>query len=182
MSLKPVRRVVTGHTVDGHATVHIDDAAQETLEFPTWPDAGCTELWRTDEAPADLDTGEDRAQPMQHDPSPHGSLFRVVQIPPEGVSRVGDPDAVYDAMGSAHRPEVPNAEQHPTMHRTDSLDYLVVISGVLTMIMGDGSEVDLHPGDCVVQQGTDHAWANRGYDIVQLAAVLIDATPPAALR
>lgn len=182
MALKPVRRVVTGHTPEGTATITHDSTATETLEFPSWEGAGSTELWASDEAPATVDTANDRARPMQHDPSASGSLFRMLQLPPESESQVADPDAVYDAMGSTHRPDDPSAQVHPTMHRTDSLDYLIVIAGTLTMIMEDGTEVDLHEGDTVIQQGTAHAWANKGSETVQLAAVLLDAHRPAALE
>ena len=65
------------------------------------------------------------------------------------------------------------------MHKTDSIDYLVVIRGRMTMLMERG-EVELGPGDCIVQRGTKHAWINRGTEPVLLAAVLIDAEPVGA--
>jgi mannose-6-phosphate isomerase-like protein (cupin superfamily) len=60
------------------------------------------------------------------------------------------------------------------MHKTDSIDYLVVISGSMHMLMEEG-EVELHPGDCIVQRGTNHAWVNRSGKPCLIAAVLIDA-------
>jgi mannose-6-phosphate isomerase-like protein (cupin superfamily) len=69
-----------------------------------------------------------------------------------------------------------DSAKHPTMHKTDSIDYLVVISGSMHMLMEDG-EVELHAGDCIVQRGTHHAWVNRSGKPCVLAAVLIDAKP-----
>lgn len=179
MALRPIRRIVTGHRPSGEATILFDGNAGETLEFPGWPDGGSTELWATDESPVDIDRTDDRARPMRHDPEPHGTLFRVVQIPPE-QDQGGpiDTDAAFEAMGSKNRPDAAMAEQHPSMHRTDSIDYLVVISGEMTMMMGDGTEAVLRPGDCIIQQGTAHAWINRGTEPCVLAAVLVDANRP----
>jgi mannose-6-phosphate isomerase-like protein (cupin superfamily) len=180
MALHQVRRIVTGHHADGRSTILFDDAAKEVLEFPGWPGAGSTELWATDESPVDLEHPDDRARPMRHDPTPHGTLFRVVEIPPEQDLAGIDADAAFEAMGSTNRPDAAAKAQHPSMHRTDSIDYLVVISGELTMLMSDGTETLLRPGDCIIQQGTAHAWINRGAQPCVMAAVLVDAHRPAS--
>jgi mannose-6-phosphate isomerase-like protein (cupin superfamily) len=83
-------------------------------------------------------------------------------------------EKAMDAMGSKHKATTEERNKHATMHMTDSVDYLVVLAGELTMIM-DVGEVTLKPGDCIVQRGTRHGWANRGDMPVLLAAVLIDA-------
>lgn len=62
------------------------------------------------------------------------------------------------------------------MHRTHSLDYLVVLQGELTLIL-DSDETVLRPMDSVVQRGTNHAWANRGSEPVYLACVNLPAVP-----
>ncbi|MFY1599685.1 cupin domain-containing protein [Micromonospora sp. WMMD737] len=180
MPLHKVRRIVTGHMPDGETTVIFDNTATEVLEVAGWPGAGVTELWSTDECPADLDQTHDRVRPMRHDPTPQGSLFRVVEIPPETGLAV-DTDAAFEAMGTAHRPDAAAKSRHASMHRTDSVDYIVVIFGQMTMLMTDGTEVLLTPGDCVVQQGTTHAWVNRGSEPCVIAAVLIDGRRPAVL-
>lgn len=180
MTLHRIRRVVTGHSPAGKATVLFDGNAEEVLELPGMTGAGVTELWSTDESPVDIDSTVDRARPMRHDPTPNGTLFRVVEIPP-GVDAEIDTDTLFDAMKSANRPDETARSKHPTMHRTDSIDYLVVVSGELVMLMGDGTEVLLRQGDCVVQQGTDHAWENRGAQPCLLAAVLVDAHRPAVV-
>jgi mannose-6-phosphate isomerase-like protein (cupin superfamily) len=181
MALHTIRRVVTGHSPDGTSIVLFDSPAKEVLEFPGWPGAGTTEVWATDESPANVESTEDRARPAQHDPTPNGTLFRVLEIPPSAGLEI-DVGAVFESLGSKNRSDEISRSKHVTMHRTDSIDYLVIISGELVMIMGDGTEVLLRSGDCIVQQGTDHAWEIRGTEPCLMATVLIDADRPAVLK
>lgn len=181
MAIRSIHRIVTGHRPDGETTVLFDSTATEILEVAGWPGAAVTELWSTDEVPVDLDRTDDRVRPMRHDPTPSGTLFRVVEIPPEEGLSI-DTDAAFAAMGSTNRPGATNKAHHPSMHRTDSIDYIVVISGQMSMLMTDGTEALLTAGDCVIQQGTDHAWVNKGTEPCVIAAVLVDGRRPAALR
>ena len=73
------------------------------------------------------------------------------------------------------------AARSPFMHRTKSIDYAIVLSGGIKMLLDD-TEVDLVAGDTVVQQGTNHAWENHGSEPCRIAFVLIDAKPPAQWR
>ncbi len=173
------RRVVTGLNEKSESVVLFDGDAQNVLLLPALPGAAITELWVTGEMPVDRLGDKDRgARPMKHDPDPGGTIFRIVELPPEKETPAGlQSDAVekiFEAMGSANKPSSQDRVRHPTMHLTDSVDYLVLISGELTMIM-DVGEVTLKPGDCIVQRGTRHGWANRGDKPVVLAAVLVDA-------
>jgi mannose-6-phosphate isomerase-like protein (cupin superfamily) len=113
---------------------------------------------------------------MRHDPTPSGTIFRVVEIPPESAGTKIDTSATFGQLGSTHQPSAADSAKHPTMHKTDSIDYLVVISGSMHMLMEEG-EVELHAGDCIVQRGTNHAWVNRSGKPCVLAAVLIDGKP-----
>jgi naringenin degradation protein FdeH len=97
-----------------------------------------------------------------------------VEIPPESAGSKIDAKATFGQLGSTHQPSAADSAKHPTMHKTDSIDYLVVISGSMHMLMEEG-EVELHAGDCIVQRGTNHAWVNRSGKPCVLAAVLIDA-------
>ena len=174
--LQKVRRFVTGHNAAGKAIVMIDDHAPNVTEIKGWPGLGVTEVWVTDEMPVDNHGPKDRSlRPMRHDPTPSGSIFRVVEIPPEGAGKI-DPDAAFGQLGSHNKPSAADSAKHPTMHKTNSIDYLVVISGSMHMLMEEG-EVELHAGDCIVQRGTNHAWVNRSGKPCLLAAVLIDAKP-----
>jgi naringenin degradation protein FdeH len=175
--VQKIRRFVTGHNAAGKAIVMIDDHAPNATEIKGWPGLGVTEVWVTDEMPIDNHGAKDRSlRPMRHDPTPSGTIFRVVEIPPESSSSKIDPSAAFGHLGSTHKPKAEDSAKHPTMHKTDSIDYLVVISGSMHMLMEEG-EVELHAGDCIVQRGTNHAWVNRSGKPCLLAAVLIDAKP-----
>ncbi len=175
----PTRRFVTGQGADGRSLVIIDDHAGNVTEIAGWPGLFVTELWVTEESPVDNSGVLDRgARPMRHDPVPGGSIFRIVEIPPETGLDI-DPAAAFTALGSHNKPSAADSDVHPSMHHTDSIDYLVVLSGEMDMVMEDGV-VRLRPGDCIVQRGTNHAWRNTGSEPCRLAAVLIDARPLAA--
>ena len=175
---RPVRRFVTGLDARRRSIVQIADTAANVLPIAGWPGASITELWVTDEMPVDNGGTIDRgARPIRHDPTPGGTIFRVVEIPPETGHAAGiDVAAAFGSMGSRNRPSASDSQRHASMHFTNSIDYLVVISGEMWMLMDDG-EVLLPPGDCVVQRGTKHAWVNRGSVPCVIAAVLIDAVP-----
>ena len=128
-----------------------------------------TLLWVTDETPADASRSSDRAaRDIGVPPPPNGTIFRVVDFPPESGTR--SREAVLKEMGVADH----GGARHPGMHRTPSVDYAVVLEGEIDMLLDD-SEVHLNAGDVLVQQGTNHAWVNRGTAPCRIAFVLIDA-------
>lgn len=171
-----VRRIVTGIAPDGRSNITFDGKATNVLPIGGWDGAYISELWVTEEMPVDNSGDTDRgARPIRHDPTPGGTIFRTVEIPPERGSAI-DVDAAFSSMGSHNRPSQADTEQHASMHFTNSVDYLIVISGEMTMLMEDGETV-LRTGDCIVQRGTKHAWVNRGTVPCVIAAVLVDATP-----
>jgi mannose-6-phosphate isomerase-like protein (cupin superfamily) len=165
--MKPVRRVVTGHR-DGKAGVLFDSAAPNQ-KLRQASGLVSTLVWVTDETPADISGTVDRAQrEIGVPPPPRGTIFRVVDFPPEGGAR--SREAVLKEMGVADH----GGARHPGMHRTKSVDYAVVLEGEIDMLLDD-SEVHLEAGDVLVQQGTNHAWVNRGSAPCRIAFVLIDA-------
>lgn len=173
---RDIHRIVTGHGPDGRSNITFEGLATNVLDSPAWPGSRVSELWVTEETPVDNTGVVDRAaRPIRHDPTPGGTIFRVVEIPPEAQSTIDTAGAFAD-LGSTHVPSAEDSAKHPSMHVTDSVDYLVVISGEMHMVMEDG-EVLLRPGDCIVQRGTKHAWSNRGEVPCVMAAVLVDARP-----
>ena len=170
-----IRRIVTGHDASGRSNITFEGDAPNVMEMAAWPGARITELWVTSEAPVDNDGLVDRgARPIRHDPEALGTIFRTVEIPPESEGGLQNTDAVFAQMGSHNKPDAGDQSKHATMHVTDSLDYLVVISGEMHMLMEDG-ETLLKQGDCIVQRGTKHAWVNRSGKPCIIAAVLVDA-------
>jgi mannose-6-phosphate isomerase-like protein (cupin superfamily) len=172
--VQKIRRYVTGHDKDGKAIVAFDDHAPNAVPLKGWPGAGVTEVWVTGEMPVNNMGREDQSlRPLRHDPTPSGTIFRVVEIPPESSSTI-DTEETFRQLGSGNKPTAEDQAKHPTMHKTNSIDYLVVISGEMWMVMEKG-EVLLRPGNCIVRRGTNHAWKNKGDNPCLLAAVLIDA-------
>jgi quercetin dioxygenase-like cupin family protein len=146
MTLK-IRRVVTGHDASGKAIVKIDEIAKNVIS--SRPGANSVVVWTTDTAPVNNDGQDDESTRKTGTTLKGGSVFRVVQFNP-GVA--------------------------PRNHRTDSIDYAVVISGEIDMDL-DGTEVHLKQGDVLVQRGTIHNWINRGTEPCVIAFSLIDAKP-----
>ncbi len=169
------RRVVTGHNENGVATVLSDEQASCILSRPNRPGVTLTNLWLNDKTPAAMERSDDPVTgPLILHPPKDGSVFRIVQFDPEDPEVLAklDGKSAFAEMGAGAN-IVENA-RHPFMHRTNSLDYTVVLSGEIYMMM-DEEEYLLKAGDTVVQQGTNHAWSNRGTEPCLIAFVLIDA-------
>lgn len=178
MKLRPVRRVVTGLDAEGRSTVVLDAPATNRAEAPSWPGMGVTLLWMTDEAPADNSDHCDGAdRPFRALPPPHGTRFSLWQCPPVSELRDLSPDQRARALGvdmiEAH---TGGGRRHPGMHATNTLDYLVVLSGEITLLLETG-EVTLHTGDTLVDRGVIHAWENRGATAALCAVFNVDALP-----
>jgi mannose-6-phosphate isomerase-like protein (cupin superfamily) len=174
--IQPIRRVVTGHDDSGQAVVISDGPAGNVLHRSSRPGFAMTDLWHTDSSPADMASGPDPAgRPVVLKPPAGGTVFRVVQFDPEDPELIATIDgaAAFAAMGAAGN--VTAGARHPYMHRTDSVDYAVILSGSITMLLDD-EDVELRAGDVVVQRGTNHAWANRGTEPCLIAFVLVDAS------
>jgi mannose-6-phosphate isomerase-like protein (cupin superfamily) len=164
------RRVVTGHR--GGRGIVLFDGPAPNRKLRQASGLVSTLLWVTDESPADISGRADRAErEIGVPPPPRGSLFRMVEFPPGGKAMARE--AVLKEMGLAGQ----SASAHPGMHRTRSVDYAVVIEGEIDMVLDEG-EVHLAAGDVLVQQGTNHAWVNRGERPCRIAFVLLDAAEP----
>lgn len=141
-----VRRVVTGHDANGKAVVNIDDRGQHASSWR----ANMTQqlIWTTDELPARLsEDGVDKADREIATTIQNGSVFRVIEFAPGVV---------------------------PRNHRTDSIDYAIILSGEIDMEMDD-TVVHLNAGDVLVQRGTIHNWVNNGTEPCVIAFILISA-------
>lgn len=172
---KEFRRVVTGHDENGVATVISDETASSILQRPTRPGVTLTNFWQNEKTPAQMERKDDPVSgPLILHPPKNGSVFRVVQFNPEDPDVIAniDGEAAFAAMGAGAN--VIEGARHPYMHRTDSLDYSIVLSGEVYMMM-DEEDYLLKTGDVVVQQGTNHAWSNRGTEPCVMLFVLVDA-------
>ena len=168
----PVRRVVTGHDAEGKAIVLFDGPAENV--GPPLHGTVSTELWRTFATPADNGAAEDAvAGEVPLVPPPAGSVFRIVEFAPDAET---GPGTLADAIG-AEAPQ-DGARRHAASHRTDSVDYAIILSGEIDLLLDDPHD-DLHlkAGDVVVQRGTNHAWVNRGAAPCRIALVVLPAEP-----
>ena len=170
-----IRRVVTGHDKNGRAVCISDDPASNTLQRPNRPGVTLTNLWQCKTTPAEYDGEEETVDgPFILHPPEGGSVFRVVEFEPEDpeLMKTLDGKSAFAEMGASDA--IVEDARHPFMHRTNSVDYAVILSGEITMLLDD-SDVQLKAGDVVVQRGTNHAWSNRGKETCLIAFVLVDA-------
>lgn len=170
-----IRRVVTGHDENGKAIVIMDGEAGN-VRIRKATGLRSTLLWVTDATPADISGVTDEAdREIGVAPPPMGSIFRVVEFPPEkDVEGTIDNKEMMKEMGLTSSGPSGEKPRHAAMHRTESIDYAVVLKGEIDMLLDD-SEVHLKAGDFVVQRGTNHAWANRGEEPCRIAFILIVA-------
>lgn len=177
--LKPIRRIVTGHDARGRSIFVSDAASPHVLTIPGRPDFGLTNLWVTDGAPASNGGSADAAaRPVVLEPPRNGAIFRVVEFPPDQAPGGFDRRAAFAAMG-AHGAMDPDASRHPGMHKTDTVDFAIVLSGEIWALMDEG-ETLMRAGDTLVQRGTNHAWSNRSDQPCLVVFILISARPVAA--
>ena len=142
-----VRRVVTGHDANGRAVVRIDEVSKHVIS--NRPGATSCVVWTTEGFPVNNTGNADEALRKVGTTLPSGTVCRIIEFAP-GVA--------------------------PRNHRTDSVDYIIIMSGEIDMEL-EGSSVHLKAGDVLVQRGTIHNWVNRGTQPCVLAAILIDAKP-----
>jgi len=143
----PIRRVVTGHDANGKAIVLIDDITPATSARPG---TQASVVWTTQGFPVNNDTSEDTSGNATGTTLAGGTVFRIVEFGPGNT---------------------------PRNHRTDSIDYAIVMRGEIDMELDDGVSLHLRAGDVLVQRGTIHNWQNNGSEPCLIAFILIDAKP-----
>ena len=142
-----VRRVITGHDANGRAIVKIDEVSTNLSSGR--PGATACNIWTTAGFPANNDGAADEGLRKVGTTLANGTIFRIIEFAP-GLA--------------------------PRNHRTDSIDYIVVMAGEIDMEL-DGAVVHLKAGDVMVQRGTIHNWVNRGAAPCTIAVILIDSKP-----
>ncbi len=148
-----IRRVVTGHDESGQAKVIIDSNA--TNERAGSAAGQCnTLMWCTDSMPCDMPLGENAedmgARMLGTYPPVNGTRFMIAEYPPGNI---------------------------PRMHRTETIDYIIVLDGEIEMELDNRETVTIRQGDVMIQRGTLHAWRNISQKPCRMAFVLIDAKP-----
>lgn len=169
-----VRRVVTGHDAAGRSVILQDGLSPFVLRTSaTGPVV--TDLWKTFRTPADNSGAAEPCAEVTLAPPAGGSVFRVVQFPPDAGYMDGwDEHAAFAAMGHDLAGAATRKGQTVGMHTTASVDYAIVLAGEIWAVMDEG-EALLKAGDVLVQRGTRHGWSNRTAEPATVAFVLIDA-------
>jgi quercetin dioxygenase-like cupin family protein len=175
-----VRRIVTGHDANGAAVVTSDAAAPVVLAPPQRPGYALTQIWATSASPAPIGNAPDPTlQPLTLATPRNGTVIRIIEFPPESQAAVafdaGAARSAFAAIGGAEASTFAKDAPHPMMHRTESIDYGIVLAGEITLVL-DKEEVVVRAGDVVIQRGTNHAWSNRSGAPCRMAFILIDGT------
>ena len=175
---RDIRRIVTGHDEAGKAVVIIDEATSNVFKPAQRPGVQINNIWRVSESPASLagnaETIEGR---VSLEPPANGSVFRVIEFPPE-KDWIGNIDraaahASFTQFGAPHAADSSDNPPHPLMHRTKTIDYAICLEGEIWLVL-DEAEVLMKTGDTCVQRGTNHAWSNRSDQPCFMAFILID--------
>jgi len=171
-----VRRVVTGHTGEGKSTFLMDSPARNVMEMKSMPGLALTDLWETTRAPASNAGDADAAgRPVRLEPPRGGTIVRIVEFPPDSAWRDrADASEAFDSIQAGHAPDKSSSD--PMMHKTNTVDYIIVLRGEIFAIMETG-ETLLRAGDVLIQRGTNHSWSVRGTEPCIIAAVLVSADP-----
>lgn len=175
-----VRRVVTGHDETGKAIIIQDGPAPVVRTDPKRPGYSMTQLWKTDASPAFVGNEPDPTQgPITLAPPANGSVVRIIEFPPAELElRDVDADTAAQAFAMFGQTEALTGSnkapaRHPFMHRTETVDYAMVLTGEIVMLLDD-SEVTLKAGDILIQRGTHHAWTNRSDEPCRMLFMLVD--------
>ena len=171
-----VRRVLTGHDAAGRSTFIADGPAPNVKEMPHFPGLALTDLWETSGAPAsNAGDGDAASRPVRLEPPKNGTILRIVEFPPDSTRpRGADGSAGFKAIGASHAQDKASAD--PMMHKTSTVDYIIVLKGEIYAVMETGEKL-LRAGDILVQRGTNHSWSVRGSEPCIVAAVLVSAKP-----
>jgi mannose-6-phosphate isomerase-like protein (cupin superfamily) len=174
MSKAPFRRIVTGHDARGRAVILEDGPPPRVARIGGEHGPLFFEVWNTRETPAQIDraSGEPAEESIRHRPGMERASGTGA---PEDQRRQADARAAPARRGRRRRccPHAGTGSRHAFMHRTETIDYGIVLEGEITLILDEGETV-VRAGDIVIQRGTNHGWANRGSVPCRIAFILID--------
>lgn len=169
-----IRRVVTGLDERNHAVVLFDSRMPLKQDSPV---ISSTNFWITDSTPPSLSKRDTANQPIGVSPPDNGTKFRLVEFAPLDPATEAKLPPEMIMKGVNHPPEKGIPVKHPMMHSTRTLDYAVILSGEIDMMLDDTS-VHLKQGDVIVQQATNHGWVNHSAQPCRILFVLMDSKEP----
>ena len=160
--MNPIPRIVITGEQSGKSTIIKDGLATNISEHI--PGLIISDIWATDTMPVDLNRETLCENTLLPITPKNGSYFRYVNIPPDAELKKYFPD---EENADPNKP-------HPLMHKTETLDYIIIIAGEIYMIL-DETETLLKTGDIVIQRKTNHAWSNRSDQTCIMLAILLDS-------
>jgi len=179
VSTAPFRRIVTGHNASGKAVILEDAPPPRVKQIGGAHGPMFYEVWNTRETPVRLTAvaGEPHEESIMLAPPKNGTRIRVLDIPPDDASlstlTVEEARAHFAEVGAAEASQHGAGSRHSHMHRTETIDYGIVLEGEITLLVDEGETV-ARAGDIVIQRGTNHGWANRSGRNCRIAFILID--------
>lgn len=174
MDWSALRRIVTDET-GGRSRILIDGEAAKLLAVE---EAGLAEIWTAELSTDRLYDAADKLkdEDVRLEPQMGAVKVRWFTVAPENPAQTDEEkDAAaafaFAAVGASHARV--DTVRHPMMHKTETLDVIILVKGAVDLILDEGEPTSLKPGDVVIQRATNHAWANRGEETALLVAVLI---------
>lgn len=173
------RRIVTGHNSEGKAVIVSDEVPARTYMVGGPNGAKFHEIWNTKQTPVLLDavSQDTEETTLVLGPPKQGTRIRVIYFPPEGdeIRNLTQEQALehFKTMSGEQASKAGGNAPHPLMHKTETIDYGIVLEGELTLIVDEG-ETTAKAGDIIVQRGTNHAWSNRSGKTCRVVFILID--------
>ena len=173
--LPPIRRVVTADDANGKSRIVEDAPAASVRTVAERPGYRALNVWRTEESPAKISSPDTTGKHHGVSPPKNGTILRIVDFPPEPKDPRELERRMKATFGGIYSDADHNRDtkRHPGMHRTETVDYAIVLEGEIWAVMDEG-ETLLRTGDILIQRGTNHAWSNRSGRTARVAFVLID--------
>ncbi len=175
-----LRRIITANSPEGRSDAVIDGGPAKILAVD---EGGLAEIWTAALGASLLEGGDSLAkEDVRLEPAPGAVKVRWFTVPVEDKNATAEDREAQAAFGfaacgaSAARVDT---SRHPMMHKTGTLDVIILIRGDVDLLLDEGDVRSMKPGDVVIQRATNHAWVNRGAETALLVAVLISPEPEA---
>ena len=175
-TLPPIRRIVTADDAGGRSRIAEDAPAAAIRTVAERPGYRAVNVWRTEESPAKIISPDTTAKHRGILPPDNGSILRIIDFPPEPSDPAERQRRIQATFGGIFSDATHDKREgaHPGMHRTETVDYAILLEGEIWAVMDEG-ETLMRAGDVLIQRGTNHAWANRSRKSARIAFVLLDA-------
>jgi Cupin domain len=177
-TLPPIRRIITEDDAHGRSRIVEDAPATAIRTVEVRPNYRAVNIWHTKVSPAAIHAPDTVAEHKGILPPKNGTVLRIIDYPPEAadpVLRQKQIAATFNNGIFADAAHDTREGAHPGMHRTETVDYAIILEGEIWAVMDDG-ETLMKTGDVLVQRGTNHAWANRSSKTCRICFVLIDGS------